>query len=299
MTISVIRGVLSAAIATTGTFAVGYPNGTSRGTFLQGINHRLSALGRVFVCPDDITISFGSTSATVTYNGATTLPQGTPFSLQLDEIGTINPVLEPATGLPICGPVTLAHLNLGSPGTASSNGILLSAAVTAAVLATTVLTGGLVVGGVAVMDARTGRNVVAAWTGTSVLTVRGFDMYGKALTESSASGTSFTGKKAFKTVTSIQFSADVTGCTVGSGVILGLPVAVPNVNAILKENLDGAAATAGTLAAGLAVVTKSTATTADIRGTYSPNSAPDGSRAFLLLAALADPSFLGGAQFAG
>jgi len=42
-------------------------------------------------------------------------------------------------------------------------------------------------------DCRTGRNVVAAWTGTAVMTVTGLDMYGNVVVEASASGTSLTG----------------------------------------------------------------------------------------------------------
>lgn len=296
MTISTIRGILAAAVATAGTFTVGYPTGKDRGSFLQGVDHRLVALGRVFVAPEDITVSFGATVATITYNGATTLPSGTPFTVQLDEVGSSNPVFDVASGQQIYSPAALANLNLGSPGAAAANNILLSAAVTALAAAGTVLTGALVAGGVAVINARTGRNIVAAWTNASVLTVRGFDMYGKPMTESSASGTTFAGKKAFKTVTSIQFSADVTGCTIGTGNVIGLPVHLPNASQVLKESMDGAAATAGTLVAGLAN-TKSTATTADIRGTYVPNSAPDGSKAYLLLAAIGEPAYLGAVQY--
>lgn len=296
MTIATIRGVLAAAVATAGTFTVGYPTGKDRGSFLQGVDHRLSVLGRVFVAPEDITVSFGATVATITYNGATTLPAGSQFFVQLDEVGSAGPVFDAASGQQIYTPAELANLNLGSPGAAAANNILLSASVTAAVLTATVLTGALVAGGVAVINARTGRNIVSAWTGASVLTVRGFDMYGKAMTESSASGITFAGKKAFKTVTSIQFSADVTLCTIGTGNVIGLPVHVPNASMVLKESTDGAAAVAGTLVAGLAS-TKSTASTADIRGTYVPNAAPDGSKAYLLLTALSEPAYLGAAQF--
>lgn len=297
MTIATITGILAANVATGGTFTVSYPTGKTRGSFAYGVEHKLSVLGKVFTCPEDITISFGASSATVTYNGSTTLQAGTRFTMQLDEPGSQNPVFHQQSGVQIYAPAVLANVNLGSPGASAANNILLSAAVTAAVGTATTLTGALVSGGVAVIDAPTGRNIVAAWTGTSVLTVRGTDMYGKAITESSASGTTFTGKKAFKTVTSIQFSADVTGCTVGTGNVLGLPFYVPNTSQVLKESQDGAAATAGTLAAGLAITTKPTATNADVRGTYTPNSAPDGSKAYMLLVAASEPVSLGATQY--
>lgn len=296
MTIATVKGVLAAAVATAGTFVVGYPTGKDRGSFSLGTQHKLSVNGKLFSYPEDFTATFGATSATITYQGSTTLPAGASFVMQFDEPGTANPVTDAATANQVYTPMTLATLNLGSPAVADADGVFASAAVTAASLTTTALTGALVSGGVATMDARTGRNIVAAWTNTAVMTVRGTDMYGKAITESSASGTSLTGKKAFKTVTSIQVSADVTGCTVGTGDVIGLPAYVPNAAMVLKESQDGAAATAGTIAVGTAG-TKATATTGDVRGTYDPNAACDGSKTFQLLVALADPAYLGTTQF--
>lgn len=297
MTVTTVRGVLAAAVATAGTFAVGYPTGKTRGDFSLGVLSKLSVIGKVFSAPEDMTLSFGATSVTVTYNGTTTLPIGSAFTFQFDNGVTTNDDVEPVSAVSISSPTDLCTVNLGSPGVAAANNILLSAAVLAATLAATVLTGALVSGGVAVIDARTGRNIVAAWTGTSVLTVRGTDMYGRAISESSASGTAFTGVKTFKTVTSIQFSADVTGCTIGTGVALGMPVHLPNAAMVLKESLNGAAATAGTIVAALALTTKPTATNADVRGTYTANSAPDGSKAYTLLVAVQTPHFLGATQF--
>jgi len=57
--------------------------------------------------------------------------------------------------------------------------------------------------------------------------------------------------------------------------------------------------TSGTLVTGLAVATKPTATNADVRGTYDPAVACDGTKAFSLLLAIEDPTFLGSAQYAG
>ena len=189
----------------------------------------------------------------------------------------------------------LARISLGSPAAAASNNVCTSQAITAAAGGT--LNGALVSGGVATFDVP--RNVVAAWTTSAVLTVTGTDVYGNVLKESSASGTSFTGKKAFKTVTSIAVSADVTGATVGTGTVLGLPVYLPSAGLVLRELEDGATATAGTIVGGLSPATVSTATTADVRGTYAPNSSPDGVKAFDLVAALTDFSFTGNPQYAG
>jgi hypothetical protein len=118
------------------------------------------------------------------------------------------------------------------------------------------------------------------------------------LVESSASGTSFTGKKAFKTVTRIAVSADVTAATVGTGDVLGLPAFLGQTGYVLKELQDGAAATAGTLVAGIQTAAGSTATTGDVLGTYDPNAACDGSKSFQLVVVMPD-TYAGIPQFAG
>ena len=72
---------------------------------------------------------------------------------------------------------------------------------------------------------------------------------------------------------------------------------LPGTGYVIRELLNGAPATAGTVVA--AVDTAATATTGDVRGTYDPNAAADGDRVFQLFAFLPDPSDRGEAQFAG
>jgi hypothetical protein len=140
------------------------------------------------------------------------------------------------------------------------------------------------------------RAIVAAWTGAAVLTVTGTDEYGAVMAESSASGTSLTGKKAFKTITGVKTSANITGLTVGTGKVLGLPVFLPSPAEVMRELEGGAIATAGTLVAG--VTTTQSATTGDVRGTYAPSSTPDGLKAFELIVALRSVEYKGATQFA-
>lgn len=303
MTFSTIRASLSAQVATGGTFDVTYPTSKDRGSFSLGTRHTLSALGKIFTCPESITISFGSTAATITYNGASTIPAGSPVTVQLDEIGNSTPIVHGPSAQAIAHPATTALLNLGSPGAPAATAVAAAQAIAGA--ANAVLNGTLASGGVAVLNAITGRNVLAvsanAGDTTQTLTVTGTDMYGVAMRETIAlNGTTIVpGKKAFKRVTSVAVSAAMAGnLTVGTGDVLGIPAYLPNTSMVLKESLDGASATSGTLVAGLAITTKPTASNADVRGTYDPNSACDGSRAFNLLVALPDPTFLGSAQFA-
>ena len=105
------------------------------------------------------------------------------------------------------------------------------------------------------------------------------------------------GKKAFASVTTTPTKSGSAAGTVkiGTGDVLGLPVFLPGTAAafILKELQDGAVATAGTAVAGVTTAGGSTATTGDVRGTYDPNAACDGSKVFELILALPDPQFLG------
>jgi len=119
------------------------------------------------------------------------------------------------------------------------------------------------------------RNVVAAWTTTAVMTVTGTDLYGEVIVESSASGTTMAGKKAFKTITDVSISTDVTAATVGHGDVLGLPYRVNNKDEILIFE-NGVPVATGTFVA--AVTTDpATATTGDVRGTLDPTATLDGS----------------------
>jgi hypothetical protein len=191
--------------------------------------------------------------------------------------------------------VKLVRVTLGLPGTADADGIVASQAATAADGLATGINGALAADGAVVLDVP--RNVVAAWTGTAVLTVTGTDEYGNAMVESSASGTSLTGKKAFKTVTGISVSANVTGLTVGTAKVLGLPVFLSETGEVIREIVAGSVVTNGTYVVGDPAT--ATATTGDVRGTYSPNGTPNGSTLYEALVALRSPEYRGGAQFAG
>lgn len=297
-----VTGILAADVATGGTFTVGYPSGYDRGSFSTGFRHKLSAIGRVFNAPEDMTLNFGAANATVTYNGATTLVAGTKFTFEFDIPGEVNPTVEAVSGANIYTAAKLAVLHLGSPSASGATNIAAAQAIAGAVALA--LNGTLVVNGVGVIDARTGRNVVAvssnAGDTTQSITVTGTDMYGVAMHETIALNGTVTvaGKKAFKKITGIVASAALAGnISVGTGNVLGLPSYLLSAGYVLKELQDGAAAVAGTFVAGLAMSTKPAATTADVRGTYTPNAAPDGSKAYSIIASLNNPAFLGATQF--
>lgn len=310
--VSLITGVLSAAVPTGSTIVASYPTGTTRGDFVLGMRHRLSAIGKIFSCPEDITVSLGNTQVTVTYNGSTTLPAGTRYTIELDRSTGANPYatnpyqadtyIKPGQHTSMF-PLELVLMNLGTPTTASATAVCAAQAIAAAGLAT--INGAKAAGGVAPLGAPTGRNVNVVSTNagdtTQTVTIRGLDIYGNRVQQTlTLNGTTTVqGTKAFATVTSVTVSAALAGnLSVGDGTVLGLPAYLSNSTFILRETQDGAVASAGTVVAGLGITTKASATNGDVRGTYAPASAPDGSRAYALVVALPEPNFYGQPQFA-
>lgn len=189
---------------------------------------------------------------------------------------TFFPATPPITGGTYGAAATLVNAVTATASVANlpavvgvANAIALSQAITTA--APGLINGALATAGVATLDVP--RNVVAAWTGAAVLTVTGTDQYGQVQTESSASGTSLTGKKAFMTITSITVGANVTAATVGTGNVLGLPFKINSGDVFAPVFKD--AADAGTIV--LADLTQpATATSGDVRGTYAPAGTLDG-----------------------
>jgi hypothetical protein len=180
-------------------------------------------------------------------------------------------------------PSAIVHDSFVNPAAAVTNGISVSH-VGQVVVGTVNMTlgGSLTSGGVAKLDFA--RNVVITVThGSAVIAlsgvITGTDIAGDPLTEawSVTAGTTsktFTGLKAFKSVTSITEvnAADASGDTIiaGTGTKLGLSAQNSVISAV-KEYADGAIVTTGTLVAG-----STATTTTDPRGTYAPATAPDG-----------------------
>lgn len=193
-------------------------------------------------------------------------------------------------------PINLLSRYKCAPALAVSNGASVSASVSLGVAA--VLGGSLATGGLVTFDVP--RNAVGAWTGTAIVTVRGTDVYGAPLTESSASGTSMTGKKAFKTIISITPNANITGATFGSGSVLGLPNRV-DASDLLAARFNNAI-DAGTFVPADTTAT-ATATTGDVYGTFAPAGTMDGAKVLSLLFVIADNTSKIGAygvdQYAG
>jgi hypothetical protein len=142
------------------------------------------------------------------------------------------------------------------------------------------------------------RNVVVTVThATSVVAcngvITGFDEYGNLITENwsvVATGTSRTsvGVRAFARVTSITVvgaaSLQANTVTVGTGNTLGLQFALTDAGGAFREISAGTVVTNGVF------VAANPSPTTDSRGTYTPNTAPNGSTTYIVYYLVADPA---------
>lgn len=241
---ALVSHTLANALATAGTVAIAYPAGTTKGDFVFGSKHKIVALQYTWQAPRDFTITLGDSTFTVTWKAAATLPAGTALRVQLDKPGVVPGVEEGPRKRLLAGAVSamaLMMISLGTPVAADPNGYVESQDLTAAGVFSVSTTAAAAIAAAALKgQADVPRNVVAAWTTEAVITITGEDKYGNTMVEKSASGTSFTGKKAFYKVTGVSVSANVTALTVGTGDVLGLPVFVPDASMVFNEYFDGA-----------------------------------------------------------
>lgn len=290
--LSIVETTLGSSVADGATTTVNYPAGTNKGTFNGGYANEVSVNGARYRAPNGVLFSFGSSNVTITNNTGATWAAGAFLRVGLDTPGQTNLTSESGINpLRACEAPNIM-INLGTPITSAAAGICASQSVAAN--ANAVINGSLASAGAVLIDVP--RNVVAAWTGTAVVTVRGFDEYGQPMIESSASGTSFTGKKAFKRVTRVSFNAAVTLATVGTGDTMGLPIVVPNISFVRQFILDDTNAAAQTFV-GADFATKPSATSGDIRGTATFTNVPDGTRTYRLIVTAPDLISIGPAPF--
>lgn len=145
------------------------------------------------------------------------------------------------------------------------------------------LSGALSSGGVATFDVARCVTITSTNAGdtTQTATFTGTDAYGVTLIETvSLNGAAtISGVKAFKTISRVAISAATTGnISAGSGDKFGVPYRINRKGSI--QAFWDATWNLGTVT--LAVSTAATATSGDVRGTYLPASASDGTRTLAL-----------------
>jgi hypothetical protein len=137
-----------------------------------------------------------------------------------------------------------------------------------------------------VLDVPRGISITGTAGTTAVtFTVSGYDIYGQAMTEAitgPSGATTTNGKKAFKQIKSITVSATTTAnVTVGTSDVLGVPVRVTDAGYVARIGWAGTLAEdTGTFV--VADTATATSTTGDVRGTYDPSSACNGSRRLVM-----------------
>lgn len=224
-----------------------------------------------------ITFSDGEQLLGLFTNGSTTV---TFYSATIPLTG--NPVLATLVN-GVTSAISVSNL---PPVLGVANAYAASQSVTGAGTAF-VLNGTLSTGTPAVGTPDVPRNVVAAWTGTAVLTITGTDYYGRPQTEATASGTSWTGKKTFATITSVTTSASITGATLGTGNVIGLPFKI--ISGCVLSAYFNDAADAGTVVVGDETI-PATSSSGDVRGTYTPAGTLNGAKFLSVLMKVSDTS---------
>lgn len=317
-----IRGILSADVANSGTFTASVPlNGSDlksfQASFPQTAGNYFGAKGHSLVIGSndpltnirDFTVALTNQSTvTVTNRSTATWKAGNAFVLQLDQRGQrLYQDNDPVFARKLMN-MSLAEtflINLGMPAAASATAVI----GTAAFGTTTSVSGVEKLTAPVFLDVPRAVSITsnnAADTSAFTARITGRDAYGQAMVETLAFNGAATvqGNKAFSIITSVRAihasGTALTGaCSVGTTTKLGLPVFVPSAGFVLREIQDGAVATAGTFAYGITTAGGSTATTGDVRGTYIPNSAPNGALTYELIVCVPDPGDIGIPQFAG
>lgn len=193
------------------------------------------------------------------------------------------------------GPISPIYVYNVVPAAMAANNIATAQAVAGA--GNLSINGALASGGVATMDVARAVKIVSSDAGdtTQTATVYGTDIYGVAMSELIAFNgtTTVPGTKAFKTVTRVAISAVMAGnATVGTTDVLGLPYVVASRGYAITAYND-AIVTTGTFAAADAT-SPATTTTDDVRGTFLPASATDGSKRLTVWIFLTNPDTVTG-----
>lgn len=297
MTFSIYQTTLASAVAPAGTFTFNLASPDTLGDFYAAHGHQIvSAQNDIYNSPANFTIGIVAAVVTVT-SVDMNLPAGTKLFIQLEkkgqDDGRIPDMRLVADNVAISLPV---HVLLGAPDALSTTAVAAAQAVAGA--ANLTLNGTMAVNGVVTFKEPRCLQMVSTNAGdtTQTVTVTGTGTDGRAQTERrTLNGTTVVLAaflKAFKTITQVAVSGACAGnVSVGCSDKMGLPVFIPKVGHLVREMLDGAVATAGTLVAG--DQTKPTNLTGDPRGLYTPNSAADGARSWELVFFLPDPTYKG------
>ena len=182
----VVSATLAATVGLGGSFNVSYPTGRTAEDYLGATDHEIhsQAAPSIFAKRGDFTVSFGASNITVTITTGQSYVIGSKIYINLDR-GERNIALGEVPVLASDAKMMLLQavkVNLGAPLTASATAVCASQALLTATVAGATINGAQAAAGKVVLTSGP-RNVVAAWTGTAVLTIIGTDEHGNAMRE--------------------------------------------------------------------------------------------------------------------
>lgn len=266
-TVLTITAVLSGDPIVIGSFING--SGVTAGTYITGYGTGNGGVGTY-----SVNVSQTASSTTLTMNGQNYLPDPSQMDAGIGPMGRIYTF--------DCVPVTSNAANICASQTPAGAGSL--------TLLTTSLLGGKYIQrpdgtNVIQLDCPRAVSATLATSGTpTTITITGFDQYGQRMSEAitTVANATTNGKKAFYQIIGVTTSAATAqAVTVGTTQLIGLPVRVTSGVYISHVGWDsGFVLDTGTLAA--ADTATATTTTGDVRGTFSPSSAPNGIRRLVL-----------------
>ena len=214
-------------------------------------------------------------SITITSSGDAYLGDPAPMDLGVGPLGRVY-VWD-------CVPQTLQTANLAASQTASGAGAV---TLTAGTSVKTVVRPD----GVTVLQLNTPRALqINTSTTARTITISGYDYYGQPMTEAitvATAGTAKSGAKAFYQITSASINGSATAVTIGTTDIFGLPVRCFDAGYVVKVGWNNTLAQdTGTFTAA-DMTNPASSTTGDVRGTYKPSTASDGTKRLVMTIAL-------------
>ena len=214
-------------------------------------------------------------SITITSSGDAYLGDPAPMDLGVGPLGRVY--------IWDMVPQTLQTANIAASQTASGSGAV---TLTAGTSVKTVVRPD----GVTVLQLNTPRALqINTSTTARTITVSGYDYYGQPMTEAITVGTqgvAKSGKKAFYQITSASINGSATAVTIGTTDIFGLPVRCFDAGYVVKVGWNNTLAQdAGTFTPA-DMTNPASSTTGDVRGTYQPSSASDGTKRLVMTIAL-------------
>ena len=223
----------------------------------------------------NLSASSTASSTTIYASGDATLGDPAPMDLGVGPLGRVY--------IWDCIPQTLQTANIAASQTASGSGALTLTAGTSAKSVVNAY-------GQTVIQLNTPRALQINTTTTArAITITGYDYFGQSMTETitvATAGTAKSGKKAFYQIVSATINGSATLVTIGTTDILGLPVRCFDAGYVVKVGWDNTLAQdAGTFVPA-DMTNPATATTGDVRGTYTPSTASNGIRRLVMTIAI-------------